>query len=243
MVFLPSERLLSIYLRGTEMKSSVHWSDSCKQKWSWWSSGHLSSSQHPFSMSIRPLLAFYYWLLPYPACISYEGFFFPRDELWLVLNVLGVKHPVFLWVIWPCQRPTAFPNDIMGFSWELLEKSDYGIQGTSARPSTFQWVVWRYWTRTLWMCVSFAPKSGGWQSRAWGPNLATLALADFTKSISLAHIHSDVLQYWLRSFSHHLYVELSWYATGHMVLKAQNLSHLTFSEKVHYGIFFDFVVV
>lgn len=59
------------------MKSSVHWSDSCKQKCSRWSSGHLSSSQHPFSMSGRPLLAFYYWLFPCPRLyLIIWGFFF-----------------------------------------------------------------------------------------------------------------------------------------------------------------------
>lgn len=199
MVFLPSERLLSLYLGGNEMKSSVQWSDSCKQKCSRWSSSHLSSSQHPVSMSARPLLAFYHWLLPYPACISLYEFFFSRDELWLVLNVLGVKHPVFLWVIWPCQRPTAFPNDIMGFSWELLEKSDYKSQGTSACPSTFQWDVWRCWLRSLWMCVSFAPKAGVGKL---GLEVLILQLWLWltAENTYLAYIHSDVLRYWLWSF-------------------------------------------
>lgn len=93
------------------------------------------------SSELKPASLFHEWsppvsllllTFPLPPLISHYMrffFFFSRDELWLVLNVLGVKHPVFLWVIWPCQRPTAFPNDIMGFSWELLEKSDYGSQG------------------------------------------------------------------------------------------------------------------
>lgn len=162
MVFLPSERLLSLYLGGTEMKSSVHWSDSCKQKCSLWSS-RPPSELKPASLRCEwlPLSGFCYCSLPFPACFPlYKRGFSPRDELWLVLNVLGVKHPVFLWVIWPCQRPTAFPNDIMGFSWGLLEKSAYGSQGTSACPSTFQGGFLRCWERSLRMCAIFVQKQG-----------------------------------------------------------------------------------
>lgn len=124
---------------------------------------HLSSTQRPVSVSGCPLSVFCYWVPPFPTCFPLykRDFFPPRDELWLVLNVLGVKHPVFLWVIWPSQRPTAFPNDIMGFSWELLEKSDYGSQGTSACPLYLPVrFFWRCWKRSPRVCVIFAQKRG-----------------------------------------------------------------------------------
>lgn len=173
MVFLPSERLLSLYLGGNEMKSSVQWSDSCKQKCSRWSSSHLSSSQHPVSMSACPLLAFYHWLLPYPACISLYEFFFQR---WALACSECFR----------CQT-SCFPLSNMTLSaTHCISEWHHGIQ---LRTAGEKW-LWEPGdlclplylpVRCLEMLTKkpvnthsqLCPKSRGWQTRAWGPNLAT----------------------------------------------------------------------
>lgn len=58
-------------------------------------------------------------------------------------------------------------------------------------------------------CVSSLHKSGGGGVGKRGLDPATLVLANFAKNIHLAHICPDVLQSWLWSFLHHLYMELS----------------------------------
>lgn len=87
-------------------------------------------------------------------------FFFAEMSSGLVLNILGVKHPVFLSAMWPRQWPAAFQNDIMGLNSEWLKRSDYGSLETSACLFTFQQVVWRCWTRSLQMSVCFAENRG-----------------------------------------------------------------------------------
>lgn len=142
------------------MKSSVLWSDSCKQRCTlqgsrpaiWASSLWVSVSNQPLIAAFPVSLASHY--------VRSFFFFFAEMSSGLVLNILGVKHPVFLSAMWPRQWPAAFQNDIMGLNSEWLKRSDYGSLETSACLFTFQQVVWRCWTRSLQMSVCFAENRG-----------------------------------------------------------------------------------
>lgn len=170
MVFLPSERLLSLYLRGSwnEVICPLEWqlqAEMCSpgQQAAIWvtrctfsMSGYFHSAAH---------CGFPLFLVPH----YIRAFFFSEMSSGLVLNILGVKHPVFLWVMWPCQWPTAFQNDIMVLNWEWLKRNDYGSLGTSACPFTFQQVIWRCLARSLQMSICFAESrlvNDGWWTKS-----------------------------------------------------------------------------
>ena len=161
MVFLPSERLLPPLFGGwvAEMKSSGHWMTAARGDVMGWGRGSRPTIwAGPCSVRDWPCSAAH-GSLPFPCFPLYKSIFAAMSS-GPVLNILGVEHPVFLWVMWPCQWPTAFQNDIMGFNWERLKRSDYGCLGTSACPFTFQ-QVWRCWTRrSLQMSLHFAQGKG-----------------------------------------------------------------------------------
>lgn len=125
----PKWEIITPFIWGwvAEMKSSGHWMTAARGDVM--EGGEAAGPPSELAPALWGLTLLQLPMAPFPSLASHYVRAFCSRGLWACSEYFRCRTSCFSHrVMWPCQWPTAFQNDIMGFNWERLKKrSDYGV--------------------------------------------------------------------------------------------------------------------